>query len=127
LGFDSDDVLRFVLFMFSPFAPRLDAILPALPAFLRSESAVHELRAPAGTDAHAGFAVRLLSALAGAALESTLLAERELADGKLVAPLADRAQNIHYVGHYFVYPKSRHGDALIETFLAWLLGELGGS
>ena len=62
----------------------------------------------------------------GVALESTLLAERELADGKLVAPLADRAQNIHYVGHHFVYPKSRQGDALIETFLAWLLCELGG-
>ncbi|HTJ90753.1 MAG TPA: hypothetical protein VL356_11315 [Acidocella sp.] len=39
----------------------------ALPSFLRVGSAVHELRAPAGTDAHTGFAVRLLSAQAGAA------------------------------------------------------------
>ena len=34
----------------------------------------------------------------GAALESTLLAERELASGRLVAPLAGRANDIRYVG-----------------------------
>jgi hypothetical protein len=48
--------------MFS--SPLVDA---ALPSFLRVGSAVHELRAPEGTDAHTGFAVLLLSALAGAA------------------------------------------------------------
>ena len=56
--------MRFVLFMFSSPAPLVHT---ALPEFLRAGRAVHELRAPAGTDAHTGFAVMLLSALAGAA------------------------------------------------------------
>ena len=40
----------------------------------------------------------------GMALESTLLAEREIGRGRLVAPLAGRAQDIRYVGHHLVYP-----------------------
>jgi len=40
----------------------------------------------------------------GVALESTLLAEREIGRGRLVAPLAGRAQDIRYVGHHLVYP-----------------------
>ncbi len=62
----------------------------------------------------------------GIALESTLLAARELAQGRLVAPLAGVARDIRYVGHHFVYPRARQGNAMIEVFLAWLLGELGG-
>jgi LysR family glycine cleavage system transcriptional activator len=59
------------------------------------------------------------------ALESTLLAQRELSSGRLVAPIAaDLAQNIDYCGHQFIYPKSRKGDPLIELFLAWLLRTL---
>jgi protein ImuA len=42
------------------------SVVDALPGFLQGR-AVHELRAPAGTDAHTGFAMLLLSALAGAA------------------------------------------------------------
>jgi LysR family glycine cleavage system transcriptional activator len=61
----------------------------------------------------------------GVALESTLLAQRELSSGRLVAPIAaDLAQNIDYCGHQFIYPKSRKGDPLIELFLAWLLRTL---
>lgn len=61
----------------------------------------------------------------GIALESTLLAERELADGRLVAPLLHTAQNIRYVGHHFVYPRARQSEALIGMFLDWLRNELG--
>lgn len=60
----------------------------------------------------------------GVALESTLLAQREIKQGRLVAPLAGVAQDIIYIGHHFVYPSARQGSALIETFLAWLLLEL---
>jgi len=60
----------------------------------------------------------------GIALESTLLARRELAQGRLVAPLAGAAQDLTYVGHHFVYPRARQGSPLIESFLAWLLQEL---
>jgi DNA-binding transcriptional LysR family regulator len=60
----------------------------------------------------------------GVALESTLLANRELAQGRLIAPLAGRARDLTYVGHHFVYPRARQGSHLIESFLAWLLKEL---
>lgn len=60
----------------------------------------------------------------GVALESTLLAKRELEDGRLVAPFLRSAQNITYTGHYFVYPASRYGQTMISRFLAWLLQEL---
>lgn len=40
----------------------------------------------------------------GVTLESTRLAERELASGKLVAPLAGRASDLSYVGPYLVCP-----------------------
>ncbi|MDE8343162.1 MAG: LysR substrate-binding domain-containing protein [Acidocella sp.] len=60
----------------------------------------------------------------GVALESTLLAQRELKQGRLVAPLAGKAKDITYTGHHFVYPRARQGSLLIETFLAWLIQEL---
>jgi DNA-binding transcriptional LysR family regulator len=60
----------------------------------------------------------------GVALESTLLAGRELSQHRLVAPLAGTARDLTYIGHHFVYPRARQGSALIESFLAWLLKEL---
>ncbi len=54
------------------------------------------------------------------------MANRELAQGRLVAPLAGVARDLTYVGHHFVYPRARQGSVLIEGFLAWLLRELGG-
>jgi LysR family glycine cleavage system transcriptional activator len=60
----------------------------------------------------------------GVVLESTLLAGRELAQRRLVAPLAGIAQDLIYVGHHFVYPRARQGSQLIECFLCWLLQEL---
>jgi DNA-binding transcriptional LysR family regulator len=60
----------------------------------------------------------------GMALESTLLARRELADGRLVAPFLRSAANITYVGHFFIYPAYRYGQPMISRFLDWLLQEL---
>jgi DNA-binding transcriptional LysR family regulator len=59
----------------------------------------------------------------GIALESTLLAHRELAEGRLVAPLLTSAENLTYDAHHFVYPRAREGNALIASFLAWLRRE----
>jgi DNA-binding transcriptional LysR family regulator len=63
----------------------------------------------------------------GVALESTLLAGRELAQGRLVAPMAGMAKDISYIGHYFVYPRARQGSQIIESFLTWLLKELAAA
>ncbi|WP_414157882.1 hypothetical protein [Pseudomonas sp. BNK-15] len=43
----------------------------------------------------------------GVVLESTLLAERELALGKLVCPLRGSTDSVRYVGHYLVNPQPR--------------------
>lgn len=61
----------------------------------------------------------------GVALESTLLAQRELASGRLVAPLAGRAEDIRYVGHYLVFPKSSGQRGSLRIFASWLGRELG--
>ena len=61
----------------------------------------------------------------GVALESTRLAEREIAAGRLVRPLAGLAEDVRYVGHHLVFPRStrrRHG---LRLFIAWLGAELG--
>jgi DNA-binding transcriptional LysR family regulator len=60
----------------------------------------------------------------GVALESTRLAEREIAGGRLVAPLAGRAQDCRYVGHRLVClpAAARHG--VVRLFLEWISAEL---
>lgn len=60
-------------------------------------------------------------------LESTLLAERELASGKLVAPLRGQSTSVRYVGHYLVYPKRQQQHAALRQFKDWLLAELAQS
>ena len=60
----------------------------------------------------------------GVVLESTLLAERELASGALVAPLRGQTTTVRYVGHYLVYPKRQHQHAALTQFRDWLLAEL---
>jgi LysR family transcriptional regulator, glycine cleavage system transcriptional activator len=62
----------------------------------------------------------------GIALESTLLAERELASGRLVMPLVGVAHDITYVGHTFVFPKLAKPNGLVAMFRSWLTAELGG-
>lgn len=60
----------------------------------------------------------------GVALESTLLAEREIARGRLVAPLAGRSQDIRYVGHHLVYPPPFEQRVQLRVFAQWLAREL---
>jgi DNA-binding transcriptional LysR family regulator len=61
----------------------------------------------------------------GVALESTRLAEREIASGRLVAPLAGRATDVRYVGHQLVFPHSARPRRTLRLFIAWLAVELG--
>ncbi|WP_284179774.1 LysR substrate-binding domain-containing protein [Rhabdaerophilum sp. SD176] len=60
----------------------------------------------------------------GVALESTLLASRELASGRLVAPLAGKSVDITYVGHTLVYPRETRQGSLLKIFSGWLATEL---
>lgn len=60
----------------------------------------------------------------GVIMESTLLTERELASGKLVAPLRGQSTAVRYVGHYLVYPKRQHQHPAFNEFKNWLLAEL---
>ncbi len=61
----------------------------------------------------------------GVALESTLLAERDMARGRLVAPLAGNASDITYVGHHLVYPRETRHGGLLRVFTDWLVREMG--
>jgi LysR family transcriptional regulator, glycine cleavage system transcriptional activator len=60
----------------------------------------------------------------GIALESTRLAERELESGQLVAPLAGRANDVRYVGHYLVFPRVAKARRSVRMFAQWLTQEL---
>ncbi len=62
----------------------------------------------------------------GVALESTLLAERELASGRLAEPLAGRSQACRYVGHRLVHRASAGELPALALFRTWLLGEVEG-
>ena len=61
----------------------------------------------------------------GVALESTRLAERELAAGRLVRPLAGRAEDVRYVGHHLAFPRSARQRHSLRLFTKWLGTELG--
>lgn len=60
----------------------------------------------------------------GVALESTLLAERDLSAGRLVMPLAGKSRDVTYVGHHFVVPKLTRPNRLAGIFDAWLQAEM---
>jgi len=60
----------------------------------------------------------------GVALESTLLASRELSAGRLVAPLAGASVDITYTGHHLVYPRETRQGSLVRTFSDWLVATL---
>ena len=60
----------------------------------------------------------------GVALESTRLAERELASGRLVRPLVGQAEDVRYVGHHLVFPRSARRRHTLRLFTKWLGGEL---
>jgi LysR family transcriptional regulator, glycine cleavage system transcriptional activator len=61
----------------------------------------------------------------GVALESTRLAERELASGRLVRPLAGRAEDVRYVAHHLVFPRNASRRHTLRLFAKWLSTELG--
>src|SRR3954447_18431528 len=56
----------------------------------------------------------------GIALESTLLAERDIQRGRLVAPLSGRSQDVRYVGHHLVYPPPFEPRIQLTLFVQWL-------
>jgi len=60
----------------------------------------------------------------GIALESTLLAERDIQRGRLVAPLSGRSQDVRYVGHHLVYPPPFEPRIQLRLFAQWLAREL---
>lgn len=61
----------------------------------------------------------------GVALESTLLAERELASGRLVMPLQDLSTDIDYVGHHLVFPRTEQANSQVAILVQWLTAEIG--
>jgi LysR family transcriptional regulator, glycine cleavage system transcriptional activator len=61
----------------------------------------------------------------GVALESLLLAEREIAAGRLVRPLEGRCEDVVYTGHWLVFPRTKRYARAMVMFLTWLSQELG--
>jgi len=61
----------------------------------------------------------------GIALESTLLADREISRGRLMSPLAGTSEEIRYVGHHLVYPPAFERRPQLRLFAQWLARELG--
>lgn len=61
----------------------------------------------------------------GVTLESLLLAEREIATGRLVRPLEGRCEDVTYTGHWIVFPRTKRYARSIVMFLNWLGKELG--
>ncbi|ATU95067.1 LysR substrate-binding domain-containing protein [Phyllobacterium zundukense] len=60
----------------------------------------------------------------GIALESHVLAHRELENGRLVHPFAANCRDNRYIGHYLAYPKSGSQRRLARIFADWLTGEV---
>ena len=60
----------------------------------------------------------------GVALESTRLAERELASGRLVRPLPV-ARDVSYAGHCLAFPHAERYRLELLVFTGWLATELG--
>ena len=61
----------------------------------------------------------------GVALESTRLAERELASGRLVQPLKNKCEDVVYTGHWLVFPRPMRYSQPLVLFVGWLAAELG--
>ena len=61
----------------------------------------------------------------GVALEFTRLAEREIQNGRLVAPFAGRAKDVEEIGHFLVFPRAERQRLAVRAFSNWLLDALG--
>lgn len=60
----------------------------------------------------------------GGILESDLVAEQELASGRLVSPLRHVCNSVRYVGHYLVHPRRHRQAHAVTQFKHWLFKEL---
>ncbi len=60
----------------------------------------------------------------GVALESTRLAERELASGCLVRPLQGACEDVVYTGHWLVFPRTKRYSRSLMLFSEWIAKEL---
>jgi DNA-binding transcriptional LysR family regulator len=60
----------------------------------------------------------------GVALESTRLAERELASGRLVRPLP-ACSDVRYVGHWLTFPRAERYQPNVLAVARWIGAELG--
>jgi LysR family transcriptional regulator, glycine cleavage system transcriptional activator len=69
-------------------------------------------------------AIAMASSGLGVTLESTLLAEREIETGKLIAPLTGRSVDIRYIGHHLVFPRSSRQRRAVRAFADWMMSEL---
>jgi LysR family transcriptional regulator, glycine cleavage system transcriptional activator len=72
-------------------------------------------------------AIAMASSGLGVTLESTRLAEREIATRKLVAPLAGHSNDIRYVGHHLVFPRASRQRRAVKVFTDWIMSELSRS
>ncbi|MDA9477989.1 LysR family transcriptional regulator [Bradyrhizobium sp. CCBAU 65884] len=69
-------------------------------------------------------AIAMASSGLGVTLESTRLAEREIATRRLVAPLAGRSVDIRYIGHHLVFPRASQQRRPIRVFAEWITREV---
>ena len=60
----------------------------------------------------------------GVCLESTRLAERELASGRLVTLFGEASRDVEETHHYLVFPRSNAERPVVAAFTRWLLSEL---
>jgi LysR family glycine cleavage system transcriptional activator len=72
-------------------------------------------------------AIAMASSGLGVTLESTRLAEREIATGKLVAPLEGRSVDVCYVGHYLAFPRASRQRRAVRAFAEWITSELSAT
>jgi LysR family glycine cleavage system transcriptional activator len=72
-------------------------------------------------------AIAMASSGLGVTLESTLLAEREIKTGRLIAPLAGRSVDIRYVGHHLVFPRASRQRHPVRAFAEWITAELSAN
>ena len=70
-------------------------------------------------------AISAAAAGLGVALESTRLAEREIASGQLVPVLAGQARDISYQAHFLVFPRRSLRRRTLMLFIDWVANELG--
>jgi DNA-binding transcriptional LysR family regulator len=60
----------------------------------------------------------------GIALESTRLAEKEIAEGSLVPVLSHTARDVRYIGHFLVFPRLAMRRQPLQLFRDWIMREL---